>query len=142
MISALHYKRNRPYRHALVFVLLISWISLTLSATCSMPLVSFVMQDNMPVCTEAASDEASQLKDNIHQGMPDCSLKPCLSAQSPSIPDFNRLPSSDLPVLIFCLIAVFWSLLFSYPPSQCLRIADPPLDRAVLLIYRFCKLLN
>jgi|CXWL01.1.fsa_nt_gi hypothetical protein len=142
MISALHYKRNRPYRHSLVLVLLVSWISLTLSATCSMPLFSSVMPDNMPGCAETASGEVSQLKAHANQTMPDCSLKPCLSAQSPSFPDFNRLPSPDFPVFIVCLIAVFWSLFFSYPPSQPLRIADPPLGRAIPLIYRFCKLLN
>ncbi len=142
MISALHYKRNRPYRHILVLVLLVSWISLTLSASCSMPLFSSVMPDNMPGCTETASGEVPHLKDHNHQAIPDCSLKPCVSAQSPTFPDFDRLPSPDFPVFLVCLIAVFWSLFYNYPPSQRLRIADPPFGRPVLLIYRFCKLLN
>ncbi len=139
MFTALHSKRNRPYRHTLVLVLLVSWISLTLSATCTMPLISAAMPEHMQGCAETTATDSLHRQD---PAMQDCSLKPCLSSQTQSFPDFSRLPKLDLPVFILCLMAAFWSLFLNYPPVQFHRFVDPPPDRQVLLFYRFCKLLN
>jgi hypothetical protein len=142
VIIALHSKRNRPYLHTLVLVLLLSWISLTVSATCSMPSVLIAMADQLPACSEIG--EASQLHHPGHtsKALQDCSFKLCLDSQANSFPDFNRLAKPDLPVITLSLIWTFWYLFLSYSLPKVPRIADPPLGRRLLLIYRFCTLLN
>ncbi|MGZ8163398.1 MAG: hypothetical protein ACXWTT_11075 [Methylobacter sp.] len=142
MIVALHSKRNRPYLHTLVLVLLVSWISLTVSAACSMPSVLIAMADHLPACSEAG--EASHLHHQGHtsKALQDCSFKPCLDSQANSFPDFNRLAKPDLPVVTLSLIWTFGYLFLSYSPPKVPRIDDPPLGRRILLIYRFCTLLN
>lgn len=138
MITALHLKRNRPYLHTLVFVLLVSWISLTISATCTMPMASVLtaMPDHMQVCSD------SGVPAHTPKAMQDCTFKPCLDSQADSLTDFNRLTKPDLPVFIPVLIWTFLCLFLSYPITKAPPKADPPLGRRVLLIYRFCTLLN
>ena len=145
MITALHAKRNRPYLHTLVFVLLVSWISLTISATCTMPMPSVLtaMPEHMQGCSESGAPEHSHHQDPASKAMQNCSFKPCLDSQTHSFPDFNRLTKPDLPVFIPGIIWTFFYLFLSYPPSKVpLRKTDPPLGRRILLIYRFCTLLN
>jgi len=122
----------------LVFALLVSWISLAISATCTMPMPSALsaMPDHMPGCPDSGTPEQTP------KAMQDCTLKPCLDSQTHSFPDFNRLTKPDLLVFILCLIWTFCCSFLSYPPIRVPHKTDPPLGRRVLLIYRFCKLLN
>jgi hypothetical protein len=138
VITALHLKRNRPYLHTLVFVLLVSWISLTISATCTMPMpvVMAAMPDHMQGCTDSGTHEHTP---NPTQN---CVFKPCLDSQTNSLSDFNRLTKPDLPVFILALVSTFLCLVLSYPPTKVPHKADPPLGRRILLIYQFCTLLN
>jgi hypothetical protein len=119
-----------------VFVLLVSWISLTISATCTMPSVLIATSDHMPGCLESGAH------DNAPKAMQDCSFKPCLDSQADTFTDFNRLTKPDLPVFILGFIWTFWCLFPGYPPTKVPRKTDPPLGRRILLIYRFCTLLN
>ncbi len=139
MITALRSKRNRPYLHTLVFVLLVSWISLTISATCTIPMPSAVtaIPDHMLGCSDLGTPK------HTSKDMEDCTLKPCLDSQTHSPPDFNRLAKLNLPVLILALIWAFPSLLLSYLPVWVPRKTDlPPTGRQIPLIYLFCTLLN
>jgi hypothetical protein len=140
VITALHLKRNRPYLHTLVFVLLVSWISLTISATCTMPmpLALTSMSDHMQGCTDSGVHE----REHMPNPMQNCVFKPCLDSQSNSLTDFNRLTKPDLPVFILVFISTFLCLFLSYPPIKVPPKADPPLGRRILLIYQFCTLLN
>jgi hypothetical protein len=142
VITALHSKRNRPYLHALVFVLLVSWIFLTISATCTMPSVMIATSGHMPGCSESGAPEYSHHKDHAPKAMQDCSFKPCLDSQSDSVTPFNRLTKLDMPVFILSLIWTFWCLFLTYPPTKVPRKTNPPSGRRILLIYRFCTLLN
>ena len=142
MIIALHSKRNRPYLHTLVFVLLVSWISLTISATCTMPLVLMTTSYFMPGCSESGASEHAQHQDHAQKAMQDCSFKPCLDSQADSFTSFNRLTQPELPVFILSLVLTFFCLFISYPSIKVPRKTDPPLGRRILLIYRFCTLLN
>ncbi len=142
MIAALHSKRNRPYLHTLVFVLLVSWIFLTISATCTMPPVFNTTIDHRQGCTESGVSVHFQHQDHIPKVMHDCSFKPCLDSQPDSFIDFSRLIKLELPVFILSLIWTFWCLFLSYPSIKVFRKTDPPLGRRILLIYRFCTLLN
>jgi hypothetical protein len=138
VITALHLKRNRPYLHTLVFVLLVSWISLTISATCTMtmPVVMAAMPDLMQGCADSGTHE------HMPKPMQNCVFKPCLDSQTNSLNDFNRLTKPDLPVFILVLISTFLCLFLSYPPIKVPPKAEPPLRRRILLIYWFCTLLN
>ncbi len=138
MLTALHSKRNRPYLHTLVFVLLVSWISLTISATCTMPmpLVLTTISDHIPGCLDSGASA------HTPKAMQNCTFKPCLDSKADSPTDFNRLAKPDLPVFIVVLILTFLCLRLSYPPTKVAPKADPPLGRRILLIYRFCTLLN
>ncbi|MFI3156056.1 MAG: hypothetical protein QX199_07845 [Methylococcaceae bacterium] len=137
MITALHFKRNRTRLRMLVLVLLVSWISLTISATCTMPMPSALkaMSEHMQGCAGALKHTSNTMQD--------CSFKPCLDSQANSLTDSNRLVKPDnLPVFILVLILTFLCLFLSYPPPKIPPKADPPLGRRILLIYRFCTLLN
>lgn len=139
MITLLRAKRNRPYLSTLVFVLLVCWISLAVSATCTMPITSALMEmpEHMPGCPEEGAGKQSP------KPIKDCTLKPCLDSQTNSLPDFNRLAKPDLPVLILGLISTFFTLCIIYLPIRVPRNNfPPPTGRRVLLIYRFCTLLN
>jgi len=142
VIIALHSKRNRPYLHTLVFVLLVSWISLTISATCTMPSVSMASADHSQGCSEPHVSAHLHHQDHDSKTMQDCSLKSCLDSKPDSFTDFNRLAKPDLPVFILSFIWTFWCLLQIYSPIKVPLKTDPPLGRRVLLIYRFCTLLN
>ncbi|HEY8097343.1 MAG TPA: hypothetical protein VIE65_14780 [Methylobacter sp.] len=138
MITALHFKRNRPYLHTLVFVLLVSWISLAISATCTMPMPSVLtaMPDHMQGCSDSGAP------DHMPKAMQGCTFKPCLDSQANPLTDFNRLTKPDLPVFILTLVLTFLCLRLSYPTTKVIPKAGPPLGRRILLIYRFCTLLN
>lgn len=139
---ALHSKRNRPYLHTLLFVLLVSWIFLTISATCTMPLVLVTMSGHMQGCSESGVSDHSHQQDKASKTKQDCSFNTCLDSQPDSFTDFNRLTNPELPVFIPSLIWTFWYLFLSYPPIKVPRKTEPPLGRRILLIYRFCALLN
>lgn len=136
MIIALYFKRNRPCLRALVFVLLLSWISLIISATCTMPMSSALkaMPEHMQGCSGTLKHSS--------ETMQDCSFKPCLDSQANPLTDSNRLGQPDLAVFIAVPILTFLCLLLSYPSPKIPPKADPPLGRRLLLIYRFCTLLN
>jgi hypothetical protein len=106
-----------------------------------MPSVSVSMAD-MSGCAEAGVIENLHHDEHGHKASQDCTLKPCYSSQSDTFSEFSRLSNPEIPVFILCLMGLFWSLFLNYPATQILRIPDPPLGRQVLLIYRFCKLLN
>jgi len=138
VITALHFKRNRPYLHTLIFVLLVSWISLAISATCTMPMPSVLtaMPDHMPGCSE------SGVLKHTSKTMQDCTFKPCLDSQTHPFPDFNRLAHPDLPVIILGLIWTIVCLIQFFPLTKPLPKTESPPGRRILLIYRFCTLLN
>lgn len=146
MITALHAKRNRPYLHALVFVLLVSWISLTILATCTMPMPSVLkaMSEDMPGCSDTIMAVGkTNHQDHASKAMQNCTFKPCLDSQTHSLPDFNRLAKPDLPVLVLGLIWTLFTLFLSCLPKRVPRKTDPPpTGRRILLIYQFCTLLN
>jgi hypothetical protein len=138
--------RNRSYLHSLMFVLMVSWLSMLLSNTCAMPGSTFHSSANtiMPEgCTEMASS-ASQHGGHTAMAMPhqDCSFKPCLDSH-PN-PAFEvKIDKPQLPVFVLCLIGLIGCLfhcLLSLPPIR--RTKAPPIGRRVQLIYRFCTLLN
>lgn len=142
MITALHAKRNRPYLHTLVFVLLVSWISLIISATCTMPVPAVLssMSDQMPGCSDSGASGHHQT--HAPDAMQDCAFKPCLDSENDTFTDLNRLAKPELPVFILSLIGTFLCLFFPYSPTKVPYKADPPSGRRILLIYWFCTLLN
>jgi hypothetical protein len=145
VIKLLRAKRNRPYLHMLVYVLLVSWVSFVISATCVMPMPSVlsVAPDHMPGCPDADIARNTGHQDQTPKPIKDCKLKPCLDSQTNSLPDFNRLAKPDLPVLVLGLISTFFTLCVIYLPIRVPRNNyPPPTGRRVLLIYRFCTLLN
>jgi hypothetical protein len=120
-------------------VLLVSWLSMVISATCTMPMPSALkaMSEHMPGCPDAGAANQSP------KAMQDCSLKPCIDSQSNSLSDFNRVDKPDLPVLILGLIWTIFSLFVFFLPARVYRNNyPPPTGRRVLLFYRFCTLLN
>jgi heme/copper-type cytochrome/quinol oxidase subunit 3 len=106
-----------------------------------MPSVLIATSGHMPGCSESGAPEHSHHKDHA-QAMQDCSFKPCLDSQSDSVTPFNRMTKLDMPVFILSLIWTFWCLFLTYPPTKVPRKTNPPLGRRILLIYRFCTLLN
>ena len=142
VIIALHSKRNRPYLYTLVFMLFVSWISLIISETCTMSSALITTSDHMQGCSESGVPVHSQHQDHASKSMQNCSFKPCLETQSDSFIDFNRLNRLDFPVLMGSLIWTFWCLFLTLPPTKVSCKTDPPLGRRILLIYRFCTLLN
>jgi len=139
VITALHLKRNRCYLRTIVVVLLVSWLSLLVSATCIMPMPTLFAAKAAPSMDACIHDHAAE---SAPQHPEDCSLKPCLNAANDSLTDSNRLLQPDMPVFLFTMAWVFLTLLFFYAPLSIPRKADPPLGRRILLIYQFCKLLN
>ena len=139
MITGLHSKRNRPYLHTLVFVLIASWLSLTISATCTMPSVLMTASAHQQGCS--GSGESGQ-PHYTHKAMQACSLKACTDSQTDPFTDLIRLTKPDIPVFILTFICIFWCLFLTCPLIIVPRKTDPPLGRRILLIYRFCTLLN
>ena len=142
MITGLYSKRNRPYLRTLVFVLLVSWLSLTISATCTMPSVLMTASAHQQGCSESGESGQPHNQDYTHKAMESCSLKACTDSQTNPFTDFIRLTKPDIPVFILSFIWIFWCLFLSYPLIKVPRKTDPPLGRRILLIYRFCTLLN
>jgi hypothetical protein len=72
----------------------------------------------------------------------DCSFQPCLD--SPPNPAFEvKIDKPQVPIFMLCLIGLIGFLL-PYTPRQprIARAMAPPIGRRILLIYRFCTLLN
>ncbi len=136
--SSVAFQKKRPYLHTLIFVLLVSWISLAISATCTMPMPSALkaMPEHMPGCSE------SGVLKHTSKTMQDCTLKPCLDSQTHPFPDFNRLAQPDLPVIILGHIWTIVCLILFFPLIKPPQKTNSPPGRPVLLIYRFCTLLN
>jgi hypothetical protein len=135
--------KNRPYLISLIFVLMVSWLSMLISNTCMMPASAFQTSANsMPAGCEEM--DSSAMHDGSHTTMPhqDCSFKPCLDSH-PN-PAFEvKIDKPQLPIFVLCLIGLIGCLfqgLFSTPLIP--RAKAPPIGRRVLLIYRFCTLLN
>ncbi len=142
VLNALRSKRNRPYLRVLMFVLLASWVSILVSATCSMPAPwRLSSADSMPAgCSEAANHSQG----DKGQGSPpvhDCSFKPCLDSQPNPVFGY-KLDKPDLPVFLLPLIWIIGSLLFDIQARRIPRTASPPDGRRIPLIYRFCILLD
>lgn len=142
MITALHSKRNRPYLHALVFVLLASWIFLGITATCVMPAALMAMPELVSQCSEKGSHAFGHDQKHTQQMEQDCSLKPCFESKYNLFSDSNRPVKTDLTVFILCLVWTLGHLFLPIHPEIILRVADPPPGRRIPLIYRFCTLLN
>lgn len=145
MIAALHAKRNRLYLHTIIFVLLVSLVSLAISATCTMPmpLALATMPDHMPGCSDTGMAGNANHQDDASEAMQDCTLEPCLDSQAGSVTDLYRLIKLDLPIFILVFICTFLCLFTSYPPTKVPRKkTEPPVGRRILLIYLFCTLLN
>ena len=142
MITGLRSKRNRPYLHTLVFVLLVSWLSVTMSATCTMPSVLMTASAHQQGCSDAGEFVQPHHHDYTHKAMQVCSLKACPDSQTNPFTDFIRMTKPDVPVFILSFIWIFWCLFLTYPLIKAHRKTDPPLGRRILLIYRFCTLLN
>jgi hypothetical protein len=143
VLKTLRSPRNRPYLHALVCLLLVSWISMMISATCAMPGLSHASSANtLPVgCSES---EPHSLQHNGHTAMPDqdCSYKSCLDSQPNPAFEF-RIDKPHVPIFMLCLLGLIGYLLHYYIPVQRIpRATAPPIGRRVLLIYRYCTLLN
>ncbi|MGJ0516651.1 MAG: hypothetical protein ACR65O_12990 [Methylomicrobium sp.] len=113
-----------------------------ISNTCMMPASAFqTSASSMPAGCEEM--DSSALHEDGHTAMPhqDCSFKPCLDSH-PN-PAFEvKIDKPQLPAFVLCLIGligyVFHGLLIQRIP----RATAPPIGRRVLLIYRFCTLLN
>jgi hypothetical protein len=87
------------------------------------------MPGHMPGCSEK----------HTSKNMLDCAFKTCLDSQANPLTDLTK---PDLPVFILVLILTFLCLFLSHPATKIPPKADPPLGRRILLIYRFCTLLN
>jgi hypothetical protein len=124
-----------------VFVLLVSWLSMLISNTCAMPVSAFNASAAMPAgCAEM---DHSALQHGGHSAMPhqDCSFKPCLDSH-PN-PAFEvKIDKPQMPVFILCLVGLIGYLFQCFPISRIPRTTAPPIGRRILLIYRFCTLLN
>lgn len=113
-----------------------------ISNTCMMPASTFqTSADSMPAgCEEMASSAA---RDGGHTAMPhqDCSFKPCLDSH-PN-PAFEvKIDKPQLPVFVLCLIGLIGYIFHCFPLQRISRATAPPIGRRLLLIYRFCTLLN
>jgi hypothetical protein len=123
-------------------VLLVSWIFLTISATCSMPSLLIATSDHMPGCLESGAPAHTHHHGHTPEAMQDCSFKPCFESQAKPFPEFNRLLKPDLPVFIVSFIWTFGGLFFVARITGVPRVADSPPGRWIPLFYRFCTLLN
>lgn len=139
MRGLLRSQRNLPYLHAVVAVVLMSWLALLFSATCTMPVPVKAALDTMAACGEPSHHAG-------HEAPPanpdrDCFYKPCLESQS--YPGVLASPIKwDLPALVFCITWVLGCRFQSSRISRSPPVSDPPAGRRIPLIYRFCTLLN
>lgn len=140
MLNALHYHRNRPYLRAFLCVLLVSWFSLVFSAICIMPNAWSSHTENvMP----AGCHESDMLTSQDTTTSYDCSLKPCFDSQNNQSLNF-QLDKLDFPLFLFYFYCFFLVFCFSFykPKLSQIHITAPPIGRRLLLIYRYCTLLN
>jgi hypothetical protein len=134
--------RNRPYLHILVFVLLVSWLSLLISATCSMPNSWGVSSSKaMPAGCPEPGNPSPDHKGHASNPVQDCSFKPCLDSQPNSAFSF-KIDKPQMPVFVLCLIGLIGYLLYYAPIQRISHAKAPPIGRRILLIYRYCTLLN
>ncbi len=142
MLNTLYFQRNRPYLHGLVFVLLVSWISMLVSATCAMP-GSLHASSAVTMSTGCPEPEHLSLQPNGQASMPDqdCSFNPCLDPQPNPAFEF-KIDKPQLPLFALCLIGLVGYLLRYVPIQRISRATAPPIGRRILLIYRYCTLLN
>lgn len=137
MLAYWRSRRNRPYLNAVLAVGLVAWLTLLISATCTMPVMANAMPELMPACPEqlshpdAPSTQMSQA----------CSFKACLESQpDPVFPASAPNGEMLLPALIFILFVDAW--FGAGLPVRIPRDLDPPSGRRIPLIYRFCTLLD
>jgi len=139
VLKALRAPRNRPYLHVLVYVLLVSVVSVLVFSTCAMPAPwRTASSDAMPAgCSESAEPAA------VHTRAPvqDCSFKPCLDSQ-PNLASHYKLDKPELPILLVGLVWLIGRLLPGARAPLIPRVTSPPKSRRIPLIYRFCTLLN
>ncbi len=142
VLNALRSKRNRPYLHALVLVLLVSLVSVLVFSTCAMP-VSWRMPSSqtMPAGCSEQAHHAQEHKGHQTAPTQDCSFKPCLDAQPNQVFGY-KVDKPDLPVFILSLIWIIGVLLLGVQSERISRITAPPDGRRIPLIYQFCSLLN
>ena len=140
VLAALRSPRNRPYLHAVLSLVLASWIGLLVSATCAMPAVLQAALGMMLACAEQPH-HASGHADNGSNPSGDCSFKPCFESQ-PN-PGFVFDPQkAGLPFVALGLAWVMGLWLAAIRPTRIPRGADPPHGKRIPLIYRYCALLN
>jgi len=82
-----------------VFVLIVSWLSLTISATCTMPSVLMVASAHQQGCSGSGESGQPRNQDYTHKAMQACSLKACTDAQTDPFADFIRLTKPDFRYL-------------------------------------------
>ncbi len=143
VLTTLRLPRNRFYLHVLVFVVLLSWLSMLVSATCAMPGSGRISTaDVMPA---GCPDQDSHLP--AHTGQPimpdqDCSFKPCFDSQPNPAFEF-KIDKPQMPIFILFFIGLVGYLIHFVPLLHIPRTtASPPIGRRILLIYRYCTLLN
>jgi hypothetical protein len=141
MLKVLHFHRNRPYLYTFLCVLLVSWLFLLFSATCLMPSTwNTLAVEAMPAGCHESIVHTQQHNDHAATTTQDCSLKPCLDSQNSQNFGF-QLDKLDIAInVIFC---IFLIVLSSYKPKlSSTHFTTPPIGRRLLLIYRYCTLLN
>lgn len=141
MLTKLRSQRNGPYLQMLVFLLLVSWFSSLVSATCSMPLQWRAFSGAMPAGCSKPDQQASERMHHAPKPSQDCSFKPCLESQVNPAFEF-KLDKPGMPVFVLCLVWLTGCLFrnVQVPRIPCSMV--PPTGRRIALIYRFCTLLN
>lgn len=142
MLKALRAQRNRPYLHALVYVLLVSLVSVLMFSTCAMPTPWRIasVETMSTGCSESA-DHAQEHQDHQSEPVQDCSFKPCLDSQPNPVFGY-KLDKPEIPVFILSLIWIIGSLFLPVQAQRIPRVTAPPDGRRIPLIYQFCTLLN
>jgi hypothetical protein len=139
----MHSLKKRTFLHLFIPLLMVSWLSMLISNTCMMPASTFETSASPMPAGCAEMDPSASYQDKI-TGMPhqDCAFKPCLDSH-PN-PAFEiKVDKPQTPIFVLCLLGLtgyfFHSILFiSRTPPR----SVPPIGRRILLIYRFCTLLN
>jgi hypothetical protein len=141
VLTALRAQRNRPYLRLLALVLLVSWLSLLVFATCSMPAQWRTTSDAMPTGCSEPESHAQGHQEHGPKPQQDCSFKPCLESQVN--PGFGyKLDKPQMPAFVLCLSWLV-GCLFRHVQKRRIPCPTAPLPgRRIPLIYRFCILLN
>jgi hypothetical protein len=145
VLNALRARRNRPYLHVLVFVLLVSLVSTLVFSTCTMPkswriTSSETQSEKLPTTVHPAHVHE-------HEGHltkapdKDCSLKPCTDPQPNSVVGY-KFEKPELTLILLCLFWALGCLLLPVLAQRIPRDTSPPQGRRIPLIYQFCTLLN